>query len=115
MRAGSKQLVLAVALVALAPAGFHAQGYRVIKQTLLGGDGGWDYVTVDPDAHRIYIPRGTHVMVLDEATHKVVADIPGLKGIHGVAGAPRVNPRGITGNQSQGGVPGVRPQNNKGP
>lgn len=28
------------------------QGYRVIKKTLLGGEGNWDYVTVDPDAHR---------------------------------------------------------------
>src|SRR5258706_2739796 len=102
MRARSKQLLVAVALVAAASAGFHAQGgppspsarqgYHVIKQTLLGGDGGWDYVTVDPDAHRIYIPRGTHVMVLDEATHKVLADIPGLKGIHGVAVAPQFHP-----------------------
>src|SRR5258706_15757718 len=112
MRARSKQLLVAVALVAAASAGFHAQGgppspsarqgYHVIKQTLLGGDGGWDYVTVDPDAHRIYIPRGTHVMVLDEATHKVLADIPGLKGIHGVAVGPEVNPGVITGNHPKG-------------
>src|SRR5258706_334192 len=112
MRARSKTLLLTAALVAAAPAGFHAQGgppspsasqgYHVIKQTLLGGDGGWDYVTVDPDAHRIYIPRGTHVMVLDEATHKVLADIPGLKGIHGVAVAPEFNRGFITGNDPKG-------------
>src|SRR5258706_2133322 len=124
MRARSKTLLLTAALVAAAPAGFHAQGgppspsasqgYHVIKQTLLGGDGGWDYVTVDPDAHRIYIPRGTHVMVLDEATHKVLADIPGLKGIHGVAVAPEVNRGVITGNDPQGGITGFHLKTDKG-
>ena len=31
----------------------------------VGGEGGWDYLRVDPDAHRIYISRGTHMMVVD--------------------------------------------------
>ena len=95
--------ILAIAaLIVGAPAAFQAQSYHVVKQTLLGGEGGWDYVTVDPDAHRIYIPRGTHVMVLDEATHKVVADIPGMKGIHGVAVAPEANRGFVTGNDPKG-------------
>ena len=78
------------------------QGYHVIKQTGLGGEGNWDYVTVDPDAHRIYIPRGTHVQVLDESTHKVVADIPGMRGIHGVAIVPKANRGFVTGNDPKG-------------
>src|SRR5436309_9727282 len=86
----------------LSPKASASQAYHVIKQTLLGGEGGWDYVTVDPDAHRIYIPRGTHVMVLDEVTHKVLADIPGMKGIHGVAIAPEVNRGFVTGNDPKG-------------
>jgi YVTN family beta-propeller protein len=86
-----------------APSVFQAQsGYHVIKQTTLGGVGGWDYVTVDPDAHRIYIPRATHVMVLDETTHMLVADIPGMKGIHGVAIAPEANRGFVTGNDPKG-------------
>ena len=95
---------LAAALVAAAPVGFHAQsgGYHVLKQTQLGGEGNWDYVTVDPNARRIYIPRGTHVMVLDETTHKVVADIPGMKGIHGVAIAPEANRGFVSGNDPKG-------------
>jgi DNA-binding beta-propeller fold protein YncE len=67
----------------------------------LGGEGGWDYVTVDPDARRIYIPRGTHIMVLDEASGKVIADIPDLKGLHGVAVAPELNLGFATGNKSE--------------
>jgi len=100
----STRLLLALVVLFAAPAAFHAQGggYHVVKQTLLGGEGNWDYVTVDPDARRIYIPRGTHVMVLDEGTHAVVADIPGLKGIHGVAVAPEFNRGFVTGNDPKG-------------
>ena len=51
----------------------------------VGGDGSWDYLRVDPDAHRIYISRGTHMMVVDEVSGKVIGDIPDTKGIHGIA------------------------------
>ena len=40
-------------------------GYRVTKTYKLGGDGGWDYLTVDSKSRRVYISRGTHVMVVD--------------------------------------------------
>jgi len=103
-RRNSRRWLMAAALVAAVPALFHAQGgnYHVIKTTLIGGAGGWDYVTVDADAQRIYIPRGTHVQVLDESTHKVVADIPGMKGIHGVAVVPDANRGFVTGNDPKG-------------
>ena len=59
-------LVCALGAVLLVPGVFHAapqaSGYRVIRNVLLGGDGGWDYVTLDADAKRVYIPRGTHVI-----------------------------------------------------
>jgi DNA-binding beta-propeller fold protein YncE len=97
--------VLAFALLILSPAVFHAapqdSAYRVIKTIPLGGEGGWDYVTVDPDARRIYIPRSTHVMVLDEDTGKLIADIPGMNGLHGVAVAPEFNRGFVTGNESK--------------
>jgi DNA-binding beta-propeller fold protein YncE len=95
-------LLFAAALVLAAPAVFHAESYHVVKQTRLGGEGGWDYITVDPNAHRIYVPRGTHVMVLDEATHKAVADIPGMKGIHGVAIVSEANRGFVSGNDPKG-------------
>src|SRR5215470_1033554 len=43
------------------------QQYHLVKKLLLGGDGGWDYFTVDPATHRIFIGRGSYVMVLDQA------------------------------------------------
>jgi DNA-binding beta-propeller fold protein YncE len=62
--------------------------YHVAEVFQVGGPGGWDYITVDPEHKHLFIPRTTHTMVLDAATGKVVADIPGQKGNHGVALVP---------------------------
>lgn len=51
----------------------------------VGGEGGWDYITIDPDAHRLYVTRSTHTMVIDAETGRAVADIAGQKRSHGVA------------------------------
>jgi YVTN family beta-propeller protein len=60
-----------------------AQGpFQVQHEWKLGGDGGWDYLSVDPQSKLLYITRGTHVMVVDTTQGKQVADIPGLHGIH---------------------------------
>jgi outer membrane protein assembly factor BamB len=61
-----------------------ADPYEVGQTFHLGGAGRWDYITVDPDAKLIYVPRTTHTMVVSAETGKVVADIPGQKGNHGV-------------------------------
>jgi DNA-binding beta-propeller fold protein YncE len=63
-----------------------AQGtYHVQDKWKIGGDGGWDYLAVDPQSGHLYITRGNHVMVVDTASGKAIADITGLKGTHGVA------------------------------
>jgi hypothetical protein len=59
--------------------------YRVAQVFHIGGKGGWDYLTVDSKQKRLYVPRSTHTMVIDAETGKLVADIPGQKGNHGVA------------------------------
>src|SRR6266478_5365794 len=63
-------------------------GYHVTKTIKLGGDGGWDYLTVDAKARRIYISRGTHVMVVDADKGALLGDIPNTNGVHGIAIAP---------------------------
>jgi len=63
-------------------------GYRLAKSYKLGGEGGWDYLTVDSKSRRVYISRGTHVMVVDADTGAVVGDIPNTNGVHGIAIAP---------------------------
>lgn len=72
-------------------------GYHVIGKIQIGGEGGWDYLTADPGAHRLYISRGTHVIVVDTDTEKVVGDIPDTPGVHGIALAPELN-RGFVSN-----------------
>jgi hypothetical protein len=62
--------------------------YRVHQIFHVGGEGGWDYVTVDPEHKLLYVPRSTHTMVLDATTGKTVADIPGQQRNHGVAIVP---------------------------
>jgi DNA-binding beta-propeller fold protein YncE len=59
--------------------------YQISQKFHVGGEGGWDYLTVDPEHKLLYVPRSTHTMVLDANTGKSVADIPGQKRNHGVA------------------------------
>jgi DNA-binding beta-propeller fold protein YncE len=76
----------ALLLCAMASASLVAQQpYKIIDRWKLGGDGGWDYVTAEPGAHRLYITRGTHVDAIDTQTGKQTGTITGLHGVHGVA------------------------------
>ena len=59
--------------------------YHVRDKWKVGGEGGWDYLTADSAAHRLYITHGGRVEVLDSATGKSLGAITGLKGTHGVA------------------------------
>ena len=72
-------------------------GYHVIKKLPLGGEGGWDYLTVDSASRRLYLSRSTHVMVVDIDTGKVTGDIPDTPGVHGIALAPELS-RGFISN-----------------
>jgi hypothetical protein len=74
-----------------------SSGYHVIKTIPVGGEGGWDYIYVDSDARRVYVSRGTHVVVLDADTYAVVGDIPDTQGVHGIAVASDLG-RGFTSN-----------------
>jgi DNA-binding beta-propeller fold protein YncE len=71
--------------------------YHLLKKVVLGGEGFWDYLNCDSDARRVYISRGTHVMVVDADSYAVVGDIPGTDGVHGIALAPELG-RGFTSN-----------------
>jgi DNA-binding beta-propeller fold protein YncE len=63
-------------------------GYHVVKTIPIGGKGKWDYDIVDSAARRVYISHGTHVVVLDADSYKVIGDIPDTLGVHGIALAP---------------------------
>ena len=61
-----------------------AQNYSVIDKWTIGGEGGWDYLAVDPAAPHLFLTHGTRVEVVDTGTGKVIGSITDLKGTHGV-------------------------------
>ncbi|HEV3510330.1 MAG TPA: YncE family protein [Candidatus Sulfotelmatobacter sp.] len=95
-------LVISVPLATVALAA-SAPGYHVLKTYKVGGEGGWDYLTADATARRLYISRGTHVIVLDLDSGKNIGDIPDTPGVHGIALAPELG-RGFTSNGREGTV-----------
>jgi hypothetical protein len=86
----NKSVVTALTLVlfAIALQALPQKEWGVARTFHIGGEGGWDYLTVDPQAHRLYVPRSTHTMVIDATSGKTIADIPGQKRAHGVAIVP---------------------------
>jgi DNA-binding beta-propeller fold protein YncE/predicted RNA-binding protein len=84
-------------LAAVAAVSVSAQSTWQVQQTFhVGGDGGWDYVTVDSPNHRVFVTRSTHTIAVDGVTGKLLGDIPGQKRSHGVALVPRLNRGFIT-------------------
>jgi len=71
--------------------------YHVVGKISLAGEGGWDYLTVDTAAHRLYVSRSTHVVVIDLDRDSVIGDIPNTLGVHGIAFVRELN-RGFTSN-----------------
>ena len=78
-------LAMAVVWLGLAAQNPPAAGYHLIHEYKLGGDTGWDYLTMDASTRRLYISRGTHVQVINIDTGKLEGDITDLKGVHGIA------------------------------
>ena len=74
----------------LLPSAGHAQTFKVEKWNI-GGDGGTDYLTAEAGTGRVFVSRGTHVMVVDGATGKVLGDIPDTPRTHGIGIAPKAN------------------------
>src|SRR5690349_25151219 len=62
--------------------------YKIQARYPVPGTGGWDYVTLDGAARRIYISHATQVDVLDAHSGKAVGTIPDTPGVHGIAIAP---------------------------
>ena len=76
---------------------FAATQYKLKQKFVLGGEGGWDYLTYDPAGHRLFIARATRVMVVDPEKGSVLGEIPNTPGVHGVALAQDLG-KGFTSN-----------------
>ncbi|MGA7594800.1 MAG: YncE family protein [Gallionella sp.] len=75
----------------------HGIKFEIVKRFHIPGTGRWDLLTLDVKRHRLFVSRATHVQVIDTDTGKVVGDIPGTPGVHGIALADDLN-QGYTSN-----------------
>src|SRR6266487_5438066 len=90
-----------LALIAFAAVRFTARGaegpYHFLKEIPIGGEGGWDYSSIDEGARRIYVSHGDKVVVIDLEKDAVVGEIEDTPGVHGFAIAPDLG-RGFSSN-----------------
>lgn len=97
-------LASSVLLLASACAPVHGQQWRVATTFHPGGEGGWDYVTVDAPNHRLFVTRATHTQAIDTRSGKLLADITGQLRSHGVALVPKLNRGFITDGGGSGAI-----------
>jgi DNA-binding beta-propeller fold protein YncE len=92
------QLVLmACSFLAQVPAQESASSSPRVHKIAVGGEGGWDYLTVDSGARRLYASRGNRVVVIDLDKEAVVGELAGTPGVHGIAIVPELG-KGFTSN-----------------
>src|SRR5713226_9830511 len=80
-------LAAAAILCLVATSGLQGQDgpYHAGKEIAIGGEGGWDYLSIDPAAHRLYVSHATKVVVIDTQANKVAGEIVDTPGVHGFA------------------------------
>ena len=78
-----KRILAALAVIAALP--LYGAGYHVNRHITIGGEGGWDYLSVDETLRRLFVSHGTEVDVVNLVTGKTVGKIDKLEGVHGIA------------------------------
>src|SRR5438876_2360621 len=76
---------------------FAQEPYKFFNEIRIGGEGGWDYVTIDPAARRLYLSHATKVVVVDLAKNSVAGEIADTPGVHGFVAVPELQ-RGFSSN-----------------
>ena len=85
------RIVLAL-IVAAGPAfAAAAPSYTVSKSVALGSPDGWDYVTYEPIAHRVYVTHSNEITVVDSRSGEIVGRVQGITGVNGVVAVPGLN------------------------
>lgn len=89
------QILIGVCLLssqlALSAQSLESNEFTLAEHYNVGGEGGWDLLTFDTKHHRLFVSRSTHVQVIDADSGKVIGDIPGTEGVHGIALAEDLN------------------------
>jgi YVTN family beta-propeller protein len=91
----------ALGILSISSVGTRGADYHSIKEIPIGGAGGFDYLSVDPDARRLYVSHGTKAVVIDLEKDAIVGEIADTPRIHGIAIASDLG-RGFTSNGGEG-------------
>ncbi|MEA3207749.1 MAG: hypothetical protein QOE70_806 [Chthoniobacter sp.] len=97
MRIPSRFLPTLLALLSIVAPLHGADAYRFLKEIPIGGEGGWDYVSIDQASRRLFVTHATKVVVVDLDTDRIVGEIADTPGVHGFALAPELG-RGFASN-----------------
>src|SRR4051794_29435807 len=71
--------------------------YKFLKEIPIGGEGGWDILTIDSAAERLYLSHTTKVVVIDLKENKAAGEIADTPGVHAFVAVPEFN-RGFSSN-----------------
>ncbi len=74
-----------------------AQSFKFLKSIPVGGEGGWDYLSVDAKARKLYVTHATKIVIIDLAEDKIAGEIADTPGVHGFAIASDLD-RGFSSN-----------------
>jgi YVTN family beta-propeller protein len=74
-----------------------ADAYKFLTEIPIGGEGGWDILTVDSAAHRLYLSHATKIVVVDLEKNAVAGEITDTPGVHGFIPVPEAG-RGFSTN-----------------
>ena len=90
-------LYVLLSLIAVNKAVAQPTNIHLLTTFHIGGAGGWDYLSLQPNSNKLFVSHGTQVNVVDKATGDSIAVIPNTMGIHGIAFVPGLN-KGYTSN-----------------
>src|SRR4249920_3217151 len=92
-----QRIAVAFALTCVCGIAFGSDEYQFVKEIPIGGEGGWDILTVDPTAHRLYLSHATKVVVVDLNKNAIAGEIADTPGVHGFVAVPELQ-RGFSSN-----------------
>ncbi len=71
--------------------------YKLLREIPIGGEGGWDILSIDSSAHRLYLSHATKVVVVDLEKNAIAGEIADTPGVHAFLAVPELN-RGFSSN-----------------
>ena len=88
----TKKLCLIFGICWVASSGcFGKDAYRFLSEIPIGGEGGWDILTIDSTASRLYLSHATKVVIVDLNTNSVTGEIADTPGVHAFVADPKCN------------------------